>query len=211
MRDTQRLLWGAVLSCAVSVSHAATPGVDPALQQLMSSPAALQQARNEGGQVASFCANCHGDKGTSAYDYIPNLAGQNPAYLLSQIGKFADGQRKDDFMTGMIKAIKKQDRINVALFYASERVQLAPTGTPYQVAHGKKLYHSICISCHGADGHGNERIARLAGQHATYISQSLDKYRAGAGDRKDPVMGSVARRLSNDDIAAVAAYISTMP
>lgn len=204
------LLGGVALFAVGHIADAAPQDVDPLVQQIMSSPPAKAKAQNEGRKVAAFCANCHGDSGNSVYEYIPNLAGQHPAYLLSQIRKFADGRRQDDFMSGMIKAMKEEDRVDVAFFYANQSVRPSATGSNAQVVHGASIFRSICSGCHGQQGYGNERTARLAGQHATYISQSLQKYRKGEGDRSDPVMGSVARRLNDADTADVAAYISTM-
>lgn len=208
MNRSLGLLAGLFLTSVFSSSALAA---DTTLQSIMDSPAALDQARTDGRKVAQFCANCHGANGASSYDYIPNLAGQNPAYLLEQIRKFADGRRQDAFMGGLIKAMKEQDRVNIAIYYASQSV--TPTASTANAAdreRGRNLFQTVCTSCHGAKGYGSDRIARLAGQHSTYISQSLKQYRSGEGNRKDPVMGSIARRLRDEDIDALAAYIPTM-
>lgn len=183
---------------------------DLRIDQVLSSPAAMAKAVQDGKKAAFFCANCHGETGNSAYDYIPNLAGQHPAYLLNQIHKFADGRRQDDFMSGMIKVMKEEERFNIAIYYSAQQVQPASSEESAQTARGKALFSSICSNCHGARGYGSQTTARLAGQHALYLRQSLEKYRAGAKERSDPVMGSIARRLNDTDIAAVAAYIATM-
>ena len=51
----------------------------------------------------------------------------------------------------------------------------------------------------------------LAGQHATYTASMLNKYRDGtqwgADDANSAVMVGVAKRLSDEEIAAVASYI----
>ena len=44
-------------------------------------------------KVAAFCANCHGEGGNSVKPDVPNLAGQNTAYLLDQVRQFSDGRR----------------------------------------------------------------------------------------------------------------------
>jgi cbb3-type cytochrome c oxidase subunit III len=198
------------LSWMLFVFPADAQEVDARIQQVMSSPHALEKAQIDGKKAAYFCANCHGDTGNSAYDYIPNLAGQHPGYLLNQIRKFADGRRQDDFMSGMIKVMKDEERFNIAIYYSAQTVQPAAANESAQAARGKEIFRSICASCHGPQGHGSQNFARLAGQHARYVSESLDKYRKGTKERNDPVMGSVARRLSDSDIAALAAYIPTM-
>lgn len=180
------------------------------IQQVMASPSTLEKAQKAGKKAAFFCANCHGETGSSVYDYIPNLAGQNPVYLLTQIQKFGDGRRQDEFMSGLIRVLKEEDRFNMAIYYANQPVQAAKPANAGLVAKGQQLYGQACKSCHGDKGYGGQNIARLAGQHPVYTTQSLEKYRKGAKERSDPAMSSIARRLKDADIAALANYIVTM-
>lgn len=180
------------------------------VRKVIASETEFNKLRVAGKKAAFFCANCHGEDGNSAHGHIPNLAGQNAVYLLNQIEKFADGRRQDEFMTGMIKVLKPEDRFNMAIFYSSQPVRPAASNNPALVSKGKQLYDSICKTCHGAQGYGNEKIARLAGQQPGYVKLSLEQYRKGTKERNDPVMGSVARRLKDADIAALAAYLPTM-
>ncbi|WP_165873427.1 c-type cytochrome [Parasulfuritortus cantonensis] len=180
------------------------------VRQVAGSAADFEKASQAGKKAAFFCVNCHGEDGNSAYDYIPNLAGQNAVYLLNQIEKFADGRRQDEFMSGLIKVLKPEDRFNMALYYSGETVKTAVVKDSKQVAHGQQIYERACKSCHGAQGYGNEKIARLAGQQPVYLKKALEDYRASVKLRKDPIMGSIARRLKDADIDALAAYIPTM-
>ena len=76
-----------------------------------------------GQKVASFCANCHGEGGNSARPEVPNLAGQNAAYLLELSRQFAEGRRRDAFMEGLIKALSVDEEVGVAcLLYTSRCV-----------------------------------------------------------------------------------------
>src|SRR5262249_37191245 len=63
-----------------------------------------------------------------------------------------------------------------------------------------------CAACHGADGREpvTKDVARLAGQKGPYLIQALRDYRAGT--RKHAIMQAQAADLSDDDIAALAAY-----
>lgn len=202
--------------CLVSASSLTTalPAVaaDSAerVRQVIASAPDYDKARQAGRKAAFFCVNCHGEDGNSSYDYIPNLAGQNAVYLMNQIGKFADGRRQDEFMSGLIKVLKPEDRFNMAIYYSSQSVKPSPAGNAVLAARGQQLYAGVCKSCHGAQGYGGEKIARLAGQQPVYLKQSLEQYRKGTKQRSDPVMGSIARRLKDEDIAALAAYIPTM-
>ncbi|NTV95647.1 MAG: c-type cytochrome [Thiobacillus sp.] len=180
------------------------------VRQAIGSAADFDKARAAGKKAAFFCVNCHGEDGNSTYDYIPNLAGQNAVYLLNQIEKFADGRRQDEFMSGLIKVLKPEDRFNMAIYYSGQSVRPAVGNANPLASRGQQYYDRTCKACHGAQGYGNEKIARLAGQQPAYLKKALEAYRAGTKLRNDPIMGSIARRLKDDDIAALAAYIPTM-
>lgn len=67
----------------------------------------------------------------------------------------------------------------------------------------------LCQACHGADGRGtNPTYPILAGQHESYLAQSLKAYRDGA--RSNAVMAGMAANLSDQDIADLAAYYAGM-
>lgn len=164
-----------------------------------------------GKKAAFFCVNCHGEAGIGKLENVPNLAGQNPAYLMVQIQKFGDGRRQDDFMSGLIKALKEEERLNMAMYYASLDVTPGKANNARQVQQGKTLYGRACIGCHGVQARGGNNIARLAGQHRTYLIESLTRYRNRSGLRTDPVMSSVAAGLNDEQIAAVASYLTSLP
>lgn len=67
---------------------------------------------------------------------------------------------------------------------------------------------ALCVACHGADGNSTDpQYPRLAGQHASYLSQALKEYRSGA--RKNPIMAGFAAGLSDADINNLAAYYAS--
>jgi cytochrome c553 len=66
-----------------------------------------------------------------------------------------------------------------------------------------------CAICHGLDGLAkNPDAPNLAGDSANYIRKQLDAYRKG--ERKDPQMTIMAKDLSDDDIADLAAWYSSL-
>lgn len=182
------------------------------LKRMESDPALSATALRLGAKVAAVCANCHGANGNSTQPDTPNLAGQNPRYLLEQMQKFADGRRRNEFMEGMIKAMKPDERASAVWFYAQQRVARRPAGDPARTARGKTYFEQVCFRCHGSDGHGNENFARLAGQQPAYVAQALRRYRDG-GDRKrsDPLMATTTKGMTDADIDAVAAYVGELP
>lgn len=180
------------------------------LKAIGSDPVALRSAVDGGKKVTFFCSNCHGEDGISKTPDVPNLAGQNPAYLLEQIRKFATGERKDQFMQGLIKVLKDDERLQVAHYYASNQVPPSKAN-PALVAHGKELFGKLCVRCHGDKARGDELYPRLAGQKVPYLQVTIQRYRDGTGIRNNQLMAIATATLKNDDITAIANYLTQLP
>ena len=136
------LLWG-----CVGLAQAQT-SIQERLKAIQADPVALKAAVDAGRKASFFCANCHGEEGISKQGDVPNLAGQNPAYLLEQIRKFGAGERKDAFMQGLIKVLKDDERLQISAFYASAKVP--PSRADAALAQrGKALFDKLCVRCHG--------------------------------------------------------------
>lgn len=193
------------LVLASSASYAQSP--DERLKVLLADPAARAAAAEAGKKAAFFCANCHGEDGNSKLADVPNLAGQNPVYLLDQIRKFSTGQRRDEFMQGLMKMLSDTDRINIAVYYADTNV--SPAGKESSPA-GRGLYGKNCVRCHGEQGRGGDKFPRLAGQQPAYLIKSLTRYRNRSGERMDTLMLASTTFLKDADIQALAAYLSAM-
>ncbi len=68
---------------------------------------------------------------------------------------------------------------------------------------------SMCIGCHSIPGYQASfpqvyRVPKIGGQSQQYLEAALKAYRQG--DRNHPTMVGVAKGLSDDEIASVAAY-----
>jgi cytochrome c553 len=73
---------------------------------------------------------------------------------------------------------------------------------------GKKKAAEVCAACHGPDGNSpNPAFPKLAGQYETYLEKTLIEYKTG--ERKDPIMGSMAAALSKEDIENLAMYFAS--
>lgn len=76
------------------------------------------------------------------------------------------------------------------------------------VAAGKEK-SALCAACHGADGISlNEIWPNLKGQKEAYIIKQLKAFKDGS--RTDPMMSPMAAPLTDDDVANVAAYFSSL-
>ncbi len=65
-----------------------------------------------------------------------------------------------------------------------------------------------CTGCHGAGGQGNPASPALAGRDAAYLKEQLQAYRSGA--RQHSMMNMMAKKLSDRDIADLAAYYASL-
>ena len=184
--------------------------LDARFKEAQTSPQLADDLYKVGRKVAAVCANCHGEGGTSTKPSIPNLAGQNPAYLLEQMRQFADGRRRNEFMEGMIRAMNSDEKIGMVLFYAAQDVARTAPSNAALATKGQDYFNKTCFRCHGTDGRGNAQIARIAGQQGPYLNLTLKRYRAGGGERAHSVMVGNARLMSDGDIDAVVAFVSSM-
>ncbi len=67
----------------------------------------------------------------------------------------------------------------------------------------------LCVGCHGEKGVGvSPEIPNLAGQKKTYLVNTLKDFRAGV--RKNPIMNSMVKTLSDSDVENLAAYFSSL-
>ncbi len=76
-------------------------------------------------------------------------------------------------------------------------------------AAGKQKVQTTCAVCHGLDGIAKVPDApNLAGESAIYIIKQLKAFRSG--ERQHEQMSIIAQGLSDDDIANLAAWFSSL-
>ena len=87
----------------------------------------------------------------------------------------------------------------------------APAAAQGDAARGKGLTYT-CRGCHGVTGYKNAypsyHVPKLGGQSQTYLNNALKEYREGK--RKHPTMQAQAESFSEQDIADIAAYLSSI-
>lgn len=164
---------------------------------------------------ARACASCHGAKGNSLISAYPNLAGQNEKYFIKQMLAFKTSQRANPIMQSIAKTVSEQDIAKLGVFYASQPAEIN-TAKRELLTIGERLFRAgnterhipACMACHGPAGEGNSLAGfpRLAGQHAAYIQEQLTNYRLDK--RKSKMMRDIAKRLTDDEIVAIANYLA---
>ena len=165
--------------------------------------------------AATVCAACHGESGNSNVSTFPKLAGLQAEYLAKQLEDFVSGKRKNPAMAPFIANLKRTDVQDLAAYFAAQKPAPAVQGKTSLL--GMQLYKdgnaasgvAGCAGCHQNDGSGNERFPRLAGQHQAYTLDQMLQFKSGArANDKARVMRSIAERLSESEIAALADYLA---
>jgi cytochrome c553 len=87
----------------------------------------------------------------------------------------------------------------------------APVALVGDASRGKSLTFT-CRGCHGVTGYKNAypnyHVPMLGGQAQAYLNNALNEYRQGK--RKHPTMQAQAQSFSEQDIADIAAYLSSI-
>lgn len=192
-----------------------------AVLMVLVSTQALAVGDPAAGQAKSaICAACHGVDGNSMVATWPKLAGQHEQYLARQIRLIKAGARPVPEMAGIVPGLSEQDIDDLAAFYAS-KTNNGGVADESLVELGQRVYRAgnaengvpACMACHGPAGEGNplSGYPALAGQHAVYTANLLNRFRDGENwgdkDASSHVMNGVAARLTVEEIEAVSSYI----
>ena len=169
-------------------------------------------------KVESVCITCHTVDGNSVAPIYPIVAGQHADYIQKQLQEFKAGKRVDNVMRPWALTLSDQDIANVSAYYASQKLKERTAGNRELADAGGKIYRGgiivknvpACMSCHGPNGAGiPSQYPQLSSQHAAYTEAQLQAFKK-ENRKNDPanMMQEIAMRLSDDEIKAVAEYIS---
>lgn len=188
----------------VSAYYASLEPAQPASARSAKAAPAAPDPLKAGRGAAAGCSGCHGDIGISKTPGMPSLVGLDPKYLVSAMGDYKSGKRKDDMMKTLLAAVSETDIKNVALFYALQKPGRAQTPAPGDQAAGKAAA-AACSGCHGEQGvSSNPSTPSLAGQDAQYFVAAMKAYKDGSRD--DPSMKAPAAALDDKAMRDLAAY-----
>jgi cytochrome c553 len=180
-----------------------------------------QGSAEAGASKAAVCTACHGPGGNSANPEWPKLAGQSARFIAEQLHQFKTGKRQNPLMTAQAAPLSDDDIKDLAAYFAAQPA--APgVGSEAAIPVAQKLYRSgdaarglpACAACHGPTGAGVSPAAypRIGGQHSVYVASRLKLYRDDAkgelpeGNHK--IMATVASKLSDQEIEALASYVN---
>ncbi len=176
---------------------------------------------------SASCAGCHGADGNSGVPSFPKLAGQGAKYIAKQLNDVKSGARPILEMAGLVQGLSEQDIQDLAAYYAGQTStmegvspDLKPLGETIYRAGNAETGLPACGACHGASGGGVPAAGfpKLGGQHAVYTANQLKAFRAAGredaegkrrtNDGESKMMRSVAMKMSDKEIEAVANYVS---
>jgi cytochrome c553 len=156
-----------------------------------------------GKAAASGCEGCHGQGGVSSTPGVPNLAGQDPKYIVAAVKDYKTGKRKNDMMKTLVSALSDTELDDIALYFAVQKPGKAKTPSPGDRSAGKSAAVA-CAGCHGVGGVSIGTAPSLAGQDAQYLAAAIKEYKDGA--RNDQLMKAPAASLDAGTIKNLAAY-----
>ena len=168
------------------------------------------------------CSACHGEDGNSTSPANPKIAGQILEYHQKQLANFkANSERKSVVMLAMVANLSPADMQNVAAYYAGQKSKAGVGQSKETLALGRNIYRGgnaptglvACAACHGPNGAGiPAQYPRLAGQFAEYTEVQMKAFRTGErANDANKMMRSIAAKMSDDEIRAVADYIAGLP
>ena len=233
MNKSKLLLSSWLILLVVAIQSPAVFAGDPPaniLADVMSGESIFMEGKGD----ASACIGCHGMTALGS-DMMgaPRLANLGQAYIVKQLGDFAAASRMPEgmgvVMLGVGAALSEQDRRDVAAYLdslphaaePSDLKALAAEGTKIGNARsGKKIVTKgirgkvpACQDCHGFNGRA-AHIPMINQQKYVYLVNQLTGFK-NSTRTNDPKVGKVgimqgiAQKLSEDNIADIAAFLST--
>lgn len=204
----------ALLSLSAQAATVDATKKSPA-KAVASAPAPVAEKKTAEQIVNTVCAACHTPTGNSVITLNPKLASQHPEYLEKQLTEFKSGKRANAVMTGMASALSDEDIKNLAAYFAGQKLTPGQAKTNGKDSLGEKIYRGgiaatnvpACAACHGATGAGlPKQFPRLGGQNADYTLAQLRTFRTGERANA-PMMMTIAAKMTDAEMAAVADYI----
>jgi len=178
---------------------------------------ALTADIENGAKIYPLCASCHMATGWGKKDgSFPVIAGQHPHVLIKQMADIRARNRENPTMypftdpesIGGIQAL-----VDVTHYISSLAENPSPgTGDGSQLVLGESVYRQRCMNCHGIKGQGDNAkfFPRLMGQHYAYLRRQINWIRDGYRINSNPAMVTEVKELSENEITAVADYLSRL-
>jgi len=172
------------------VDHHAPPRGDPAAGQ----------------SLTVVCSGCHGLRGVGTDSATPNLAGQDPQYLVDALKAYQAGRKHPKMQRAVAALVKSDaDAENIAAFYATQ--------PGVAVIQGQTLIQDIadkCNRCHSSRADNPSLVVpNIRGQDTDYLSMALRAYREDR--RESAAMHKMTLPYGNAIVEGIASYYASQP
>jgi len=215
MRLLQWIALSLLVLLAAIEAASAEPGGEGLSVRIGGGNPAVGKEKSDAGR----CQECHGVDGNSGDPRIPNHAGQYAGYLAKQLLDFQTGARRHAVMSVMAEDLDAADIADIAAYFAAQKPMRGQDGSGKAARplfeHGDAVRKiPACAGCHGENGegradHNGSVVPVLGGQRKVYLRAQLVSWKLGERNNSpDGVMNEVAKRLSDDEIDALADYLS---
>ncbi len=152
---------------------------------------------SEGAVVAAACIDCHGESGISTTAGTPNLAGQQPIYLIVATQEYKAGTRGHVEKEEMLKGLDQVDIEKMAMYFASQ-VPTAREAPPFGDPVAGEPLSASCGRCHGARGVSYDpMVPSLASQDPTYLLTAIKAYRSREREHEDMITDKSDQEIEN--------------
>jgi cytochrome c553 len=101
------------------------------------------------------------------------------------------------------------NKLSLSALLAALALIASPTYAA-DVAAGKAIAEGSCADCHGDDGAGDEDFPGITGMSVEKFAKAIREYQNGTRT-KSPKMTKEAKKLSDAQIADLAAYYASLP
>ena len=165
--------------------------------------------------IKDKCQHCHGLHGEASNVIYPRLAGQNRHYINKQLLDFRSSKRIGT-MNEMAAGLTDEQIAALADYFSAQPTRSHRVRDKELAAVGWFIYHRgneyadipPCASCHGEKGEGSDTLPRLAGQHKRYVTDQLTEFNERKRTNDNAIMHTIASRMTELEIRAVALYVS---
>jgi len=161
--------------------------------------------------AAAACEACHGPGGNSGTPGTPSIAGQPETFITNQLVFFREGLRPSPVMEPVVKGMKDAEITALAKHFAKSPAKVVEKGpaNPKLTKRGTDLVAQMhCGQCHLPTLRGRAQMPRVAGQREDYLFETMRAYRDNKRTGADTTMAEVMRGMPDEDIRALAHYLS---
>jgi cytochrome c553 len=153
----------------------------------------------QGEPLSAVCGGCHGSQGVTTDTATPNLAAQDPRYLVEAIKAYRTTRQREN-MRLYVTGLSDKEIQSIAAFYSVQKSKAAEKG--------QTLVQDLterCERCHGAGADSAALVVpKIRGQDRDYLVMALRAYRDDR--RESSAMHKMSLPYSDSIIESIASY-----